>query len=97
MVLHAEFPQWPVIGKDLEGRSFRVVQEAKTLGLVYGRLNSVAAAVFRERSGKIHSTMNQYMGILDFSRVSFLLLHFCEKQRTKKILDTIVYVAFFNI
>ena len=58
LAFHPDMPN--VVVQDLDGRPFPVVQEANTLGLVYGRENTAAQTLFRERIGTMQSSMNQY-------------------------------------
>ena len=58
LAFHPDLPN--VVVKDLQGRPFPVVSEAKTLGLVYGRESNTAPTLFRERIGTMQSTMNQF-------------------------------------
>jgi hypothetical protein len=58
LAINSDIPN-PVV-KDLNGRAFPIVDEAKTLGLHYGRVFLTAASVFRERISAMHKAMNQY-------------------------------------
>ena len=46
--------------KDLDGRDFPLVPEAKTLGIVYGQAFQTAANVYRARISSMQGSMNQY-------------------------------------
>jgi len=58
IALNPDVPNLTV--KDLDGRVFPVVPEAKTLGMYYGRGFLTAATIFRERISSMHKAMNQY-------------------------------------
>ena len=44
--------------KDLDGRDFPLVPEAKTLGIVYGQVFQTAANVYRTRISCMQGSMN---------------------------------------
>ena len=58
IAINPEVPN-PIV-KDLDGRPFPVVNEAKTLGMYYGRASLTASSIFRERISLMHFAMNQY-------------------------------------
>ena len=58
LAFNPEVPN-PIV-RDLNGRLFPIVTEAKTLGMYYGRAFHTASSIFRERISIMFQAMNQF-------------------------------------